>query len=94
MTRRQIGAVAMLVIVVSAIAALVAYRWGRWRGVSEVRPAGAFSAWERTIAFRYLRARRKQGGPGGDNQEAVRSRERGAESLDGAPIRLGRSGVV
>jgi lipoprotein-releasing system permease protein len=29
---------------------------------AEVRPAGAFSAWERTIAFRYLRARRKQGG--------------------------------
>jgi lipoprotein-releasing system permease protein len=28
----------------------------------EVRPAGAFSTWERTIAFRYLRARRKQGG--------------------------------
>ena len=26
------------------------------------RPAGAFSAWERAIAFRYLRARRKQGG--------------------------------
>jgi lipoprotein-releasing system permease protein len=25
-------------------------------------PAGAFSAWERTIAFRYLMARRKQGG--------------------------------
>jgi len=44
MTRRQIGAVAMLVIVVSAIAALVAYRWGRWRGVSEVRSAGATTA--------------------------------------------------
>src|SRR5579862_662201 len=28
----------------------------------EVRPAGAFSAWERNIAFRYLRARRKEGG--------------------------------
>ncbi len=27
-----------------------------------MRPAGAFSAWERTIAFRYLRARRRQGG--------------------------------
>jgi lipoprotein-releasing system permease protein len=27
-----------------------------------VRPAGAFSAWERTIAFRYLMARRRQGG--------------------------------
>jgi lipoprotein-releasing system permease protein len=27
-----------------------------------MRPAGAFSAWERAIAFRYLRARRKQGG--------------------------------
>ena len=26
------------------------------------RPAGAFSAWERTIAFRYLMARRRQGG--------------------------------
>ena len=25
-------------------------------------PAGPFSAWERAIAFRYLRARRKQGG--------------------------------
>ena len=28
----------------------------------QTRPAGAFSAWERTIAFRYLRARRKEGG--------------------------------
>ena len=27
-----------------------------------IRPAGAFSAWERSIAFRYLRARRKEGG--------------------------------
>jgi lipoprotein-releasing system permease protein len=27
-----------------------------------VRPAGAFSAWERSIAGRYLRAKRKQGG--------------------------------
>src|SRR6185312_13481967 len=25
-------------------------------------PAGPFSAWERAIAFRYLRARRKEGG--------------------------------
>lgn len=44
MTRRQIGAVAMLVIMVSAIAALVAYRWGRWRGISETRPAGGSEA--------------------------------------------------
>jgi lipoprotein-releasing system permease protein len=29
---------------------------------ASMRPAGAFSAWERAIAFRYLRARRKQGG--------------------------------
>jgi lipoprotein-releasing system permease protein len=27
-----------------------------------VRPAGPFSAWERSVAFRYLRARRKEGG--------------------------------
>ena len=27
-----------------------------------LRPAGPFSAWERTIAFRYLRARRNEGG--------------------------------
>ncbi len=44
MTRRQIGAVAMLVIMFSAIAALVAYRWGRWRGISQGRPAGAAGA--------------------------------------------------
>jgi lipoprotein-releasing system permease protein len=29
---------------------------------AEAEQAGAFSAWERTIAFRYLRARRKEGG--------------------------------
>jgi lipoprotein-releasing system permease protein len=29
---------------------------------AEAQPAGAFSAWERTIAFRYLMARRRQGG--------------------------------
>lgn len=29
---------------------------------AQVRPAGAFSKWERTIAVRYLRARRKEGG--------------------------------
>jgi len=27
-----------------------------------VKPAGAFSAWERSIAVRYLRAKKKQGG--------------------------------
>jgi lipoprotein-releasing system permease protein len=31
-------------------------------GDQPMRPAVAFSAWERAIAFRYLRARRKQGG--------------------------------
>ncbi len=28
----------------------------------QIRPAGAFSQWERTIAMRYIRARRKEGG--------------------------------
>jgi lipoprotein-releasing system permease protein len=28
----------------------------------QIRPSGAFSQWERTIAMRYLRARRKEGG--------------------------------
>src|SRR5271170_1083424 len=31
-------------------------------GVSETRPAAPFSAWERSIAARYLRAKRKNGG--------------------------------
>ena len=44
MTRRQIGAVALLVIMVSAITAWVAYRRGRWRGISEGRLAGAAGA--------------------------------------------------
>ncbi len=29
---------------------------------SAIRPAGPFSLWERSIAFRYLRARRREGG--------------------------------
>jgi len=31
---------------------------------AETRPAGPFSPWERQLAFRYLRARRKEGGVG------------------------------
>src|SRR6201996_4373083 len=30
--------------------------------MSDLRPAGAFSGWERAIAGRYLRAKRKEGG--------------------------------
>lgn len=44
MTRRQIAAVAAVVLVICAFVGLVAYRWGRWRGVSESRPAGAARA--------------------------------------------------
>ncbi len=35
---------------------------GQDQGAAPSRPAGAFAAWERSIAFRYLRARRKEGG--------------------------------
>src|SRR5579864_14017 len=33
-------------------------------------------------------------GPGSDDKRAIRARERGAESLDGAPVRLGGRPVV
>jgi hypothetical protein len=37
MTRRQIGAVAMMLLIVLVVTAVVAYRWGRRRGSSEAR---------------------------------------------------------
>lgn len=37
MSRRQIAAVAAVLLVISAFVGLVAYRWGRGRGVSESR---------------------------------------------------------
>ena len=55
-----------------------------FRGHSRKR-GGAGS---RCVFFGCEAARRDDGGPGGDDQGAVRASERGTESLDGAPIRF------
>ena len=44
MTPRRIAALAAVVLVICAFVGLAAYRWGRWRGISESRPGAASSA--------------------------------------------------